>query len=204
METFMKIINRKTLFAWAAVAVLSLMSAPLLAATEWTGSGPGTIDFTSGIDSSPQFTYSVNPAGFAPVTWDYHTTADTEETVGFEYTYSGFHAFFAVTVTLRAYIIRDGVTTYYPLLNRGPANCCTEPSNGFNYTGGVSLRVQPGDVYGFELGGSNGDVNNVLSGELDLNYTHPIPTLSQWGLLVFILLTGLTAVFVLRRDNRLA
>ena len=52
-------------------------------------------------------------------------------------------------------------------------NCCTPPSGGFGYTGTTTWNVQPGDTYGFELGGSNGDSDSRLQGTLTV--TTPAP-----------------------------
>ncbi len=61
------------------------------------------------------------------------------------------------------------------------------------------LRSLPNEE---DKGGLNGDQNNQLSGNLKIAYTQGIPTLNQWGLLIFILLTALSSIFVLRRNNR--
>ena len=71
---------------------------------------------------------------------------------------------------LDAVVIRNGVeipTT--SLVTEGPEICCTEPSNGFLYGGIHEFDVQPGDVYGFRLRGSNGDLNNFLRGTFTLS-----------------------------------
>jgi hypothetical protein len=52
------------------------------------------------------------------------------------------------------------------LVNDGPAICCTAPSDGFSYTGTVTLSVQAGYGYGFRMSGSNYDYNNFLNGNI--------------------------------------
>ena len=49
---------------------------------------------------------------------------------------------------------------------RGPASCCTAPSNGFDYSGTTTLTVNNGDTFGFTITGSNGDLNSFLRGTL--------------------------------------
>lgn len=134
--------------------------------TAWTGSGPGAVTFTNTAGSHHQFDYNLNPAGYSTVTWNYHTTANTDGMVTLAYDYSGLHAWFFVTAFLKAYVTRDGLTSYYPLINAGPAVCCTTPSDGFSYSGSIDLYVKAGDEYGFEFGGGNLDVNNFLQGTL--------------------------------------
>ena len=66
--------------------------------------------------------------------------------------------------------IRNGVEiSTTNLVNEGPEICCTAPSNGFLYGGIPSSNVQPGDVYGFRLRGSNSDFNNFLRGTFTLS-----------------------------------
>jgi len=151
--------------------------------TAWTGSGPGAIAFTNAAGSHHQFDYGINPAGLGSSrTWNYHTTANTDGTVTLSYNYSGLHAWYFVTVFLKAYVKHNGVTTYYPLINAGPAICCTSPSNGFAYSGSLDLNVKAGDEYGFEFGGSNSDGNNFLQGRLvvDTSGLYEPPQYTMW------------------------
>src|SRR5207244_5888217 len=89
------------------------------------------------------------------------------------YRYTGYHAFFRVTVNLTAFVTHNGSTTTYPLVNDGPVDCCTPPSGGFSYAGTKTLDVSPGDTYGFTFGGSNADSDGRLFGTLTIG-----PTLS--------------------------
>ena len=59
------------------------------------------------------------------------------------------------------------------LVTAGPAICCTPPSNGFAYSGTTTFNVEPGDVYGFEMAGSNADFNSFLNGTLTIGGTSP-------------------------------
>ena len=59
----------------------------------------------------------------------------------------------------------DGATLYMA----GPENCCTPPSGSFNESGVYRfLNVYLGDTIGFQMGGSNFDINNILNGSLNL------------------------------------
>ena len=133
----------------------------------WSGSGPGTINVVSdGISANPLFTYSLNPVGNPPTrTWDFTTVANSTGALTLDYDYSGLHAWFQVTAFLKAIVNGATVAT---LVNDGPVNCCTPPSNGFTYTGSFTFNVIAGDTYGFQFGGSNGDSNNFLQGTLEV------------------------------------
>jgi hypothetical protein len=142
----------------------------------WTASGPGTASITppSGASASAAFAYSVNPAGFSPVTWTFQTTAAATGTVTFNYTYSGLHAWFEVTAFFKAFAGGSGGTTTVTAYSAGPADCCTTPSNGFNVSGTVSIAVTQGHPFGFMVGGSNFDFNNFLHGTLTItNFVAP-------------------------------
>src|SRR5262249_44784779 len=99
-------------------------------------SGTGTKDYTitsNGVaNDAPEFTYNV--AGKAG-SWTFQATSKSARAQPIKYTYTGYHAFYSVFVKLEAYVIRDGreVATK-PLVNAGPAYCCTAPSGGFTYT----------------------------------------------------------------------
>lgn len=168
--------NRRTpsltkLLALAACGVLlGIPSASAGVATLWTGSGPGATTVVSdGSVRNPQFQYLLTgDAVHSDQTWDFHTTADAADTVTIPYCWRGFHAFFEVTTHLQAYVTHEGVTTFTPLVNDGPVDCCTPPSGGFHYTGTVTLSVQAGDQYGFQFGGQNFDSDERMFGTLTL------------------------------------
>ena len=131
-------------------------------AAPWTGSGPGTVSVANSAGAA-SLTYSLNRGccDFDARTWDFTTTASKRRTIAQPWSYSGFHAYFNVTVTVDAVVNGVVVAT---LLNAGPENCCTTPSAGFGYNGSYTFDVRPGDTYGFRFGGSNYDSNNVLQG----------------------------------------
>jgi hypothetical protein len=94
----------------------------------------------------------------------------------FNWSYSGFHAFFQVTAFLETL---DGTTLY----SGGPENCCTSPSNFFDEIGTyVFSGISSGDTIGFRMGGSNFDSNNRLTGTLTLTQVPEPATLSLLGL----------------------
>ena len=159
-----KIIAVVFLFAIVIVSAVPTPAAAFQAYTAWTGSGPGTINFSNVAGPDQTFTYSYSPSFSG--TWDFHSTADRTGSVQLDYDYTGFHSWFQVTVFLRAYVTHLGVTTYYPLVSAGPVNCCSSPSNGFSYTDSVTLNVQQGDKYGFVFGGTHFDGTMLLNGTL--------------------------------------
>ena len=158
----------------AVVALVFLLGAASASAVPlvdpWTISGPGTTSSTQTAFNEWALDYSLNGAGFNDVTWTVSGgPVSTDGDYTFDWNYSGFHAFFAVTAFL---ISSDGTT----LVDVGPQNCCTAPSGGFNYNGSYTFAgVSAGDLIGFTLGGSNFDSNNVLSGTLTLTQDVPAP-----------------------------
>lgn len=164
-------------FAVAAVcAALGAfaMSGPAVAATPWSGSGTGTTNVVSdGTSSAPEFTYSYsNPCHCgASGSWTFSTTSDVSGSVDLAWSYTGFNAYYAVTVGLSAFVTHLGVTTTTPLVSAGPTNCCSSPSSGFSYSGATTLAVAVGDTYGFTMRGSNDDSNSQLNGTLTATVT---------------------------------
>src|ERR1700722_16280110 len=134
-----------------AAALLFVFASPAAALppTPWTGSGPGTTTVVSDGTTTPaNFTYHMDPSGVGTTrTGTFETTATAAGTVVKPYTYSGLHAYAGVTAFLNSFVIH-GTTTTTSLVNAGPNNCCTTPSNGFTYTGSATFTVQVGDVYG--------------------------------------------------------
>ena len=167
------LLNTNTQYYWKIVArdrFGAATTGPLWSFTTarsvWSGSGPGTINVVSdGTTSDPLFTYSLDPAGWNPVTWEFITVADHTGPVTLGYDYSGSHAWYRVTAFLRAIVNGSPVST---LVNDGPVDCCTPPSGGFAYSGSVTFHVNVGDTYGFQFGGSNQDSNNFLNGSLKI------------------------------------
>jgi hypothetical protein len=151
--------------AFAAILV------PLAAANPvdhpWTGSGTGTTTVVSDGTAGPAV-FQYNQVG-RDGAWNFSTTASSTRVVQLAWTYTGFHSFFQVTVGLDAFVTHGATTTTTPLVNAGPANCCTPPSGGFAYNATTPLSVQAGDTYGFALRGHNFDTANTLMGTLTVN-----------------------------------
>ncbi|HEY2878042.1 hypothetical protein [Nocardioides sp.] len=131
----------------------------------WTASGTGTVQTVSdGTASAAQMTYDATNTFTG--SWTFTATATSTGTVTVPYTWQGLHAWFQVTTHLEAFVT-GGATQV--LVNDGPANCCTSPSNGFDYGGVATFQVTAGQTYGFRLSGSNFDSNNFLRGSLTLS-----------------------------------
>ncbi len=128
----------------------------------------GTV-LSDGTDGTPQYSYNVNSGGggVSQQTFTFQSTSAGSGTISVPYAYTGFHAYFAVTVQLTAFVTHSG-TTVVDLVHDGPVNCCTAPAAGFTYTGTHDFVVASGDTYGFTFGGSNFDSNSILSGSLTL------------------------------------
>ncbi len=144
----------------------------------WTASGPGAVTVSDGASSAASMTYNADNSGSA--SWTLTTTATGTSAAGpikVPYTWEGLHAWFAVTATLQMVVEGQVVAT---LVDAGPQNCCTTPSNGFLYGGVATFNVEPGQSYGFRLSGSNFDFNNLLRGTFTLSTKAYLdPTIGQ-------------------------
>ncbi|HET9457672.1 MAG TPA: DUF642 domain-containing protein, partial [Candidatus Limnocylindrales bacterium] len=149
----------------------------------WQAIGDGVVTvLEDGSTGAPKFSYShdLGIASGVSGEWSFYTTATTTETLDVPYTYTGLHAWFQVTVTLEAFVISaDAGDTSVQLVDDGPTSCCTPPSNGFSYTGSVPLSVEPGDIYGFTMTGSNADLNSFLTGTFTVGGEAPAPVLMR-------------------------
>jgi hypothetical protein len=175
--------NRLKVSVTAVAAVLAMLVAPvaLLASpanagpvdSGWAPSGPGVISKVSdGSLSTATFTYDLQSAGFSTRSWDFTVPASAATagtTVKVPWTWQGVHAWYQVTTKLEMLI--DGQPVGPALVQQGPVDCCTSPSNGFIYGGVASFGVPAGGghTYGFRLSGSNGDFNNFLEGTFTLS-----------------------------------
>ena len=129
--------------------------------------------------------------------WDFTAVAATAATgadpIKVPWTWQGLHAWFGVTAQLQPIVNGVPVTTRDQtagrpyLVNAGPQNCCTTPSNGFLYGDVATFTNVPADAtYGFRLIGRNGDYNNFLHGHLHpqhppyLDATIGATTTAQW------------------------
>jgi hypothetical protein len=150
------------------LAVPLALAAPATAAPGdpvWVSGGTGNVQTVSdGTSSAAQMTYNADNAGSG--SWTFTATAQTSGTVKVPYSWVGLHAWFEVTARLDTVV--NGAVLSTPV-NDGPVDCCTSPSNGFDYGGVATFDVQAGDTYGFRLSGSNGDINNFLRGTFTLS-----------------------------------
>jgi hypothetical protein len=174
--------SRRGLAAFASLlaalaAALTVVTAPPATAvppdTNWTATGPGTVQTVSqGAASAPAMTYSLGNAGLSvEQTWTFEAVAAQAGTVTVPYTWQGLHAWFQVTTRLEKFTAAtptaEEVRTN--LVAEGPTSCCDAPSNGFIYSGVVTFDVEAGQHYGFRLSGSNADANNFLRGTFTLS-----------------------------------
>lgn len=163
-----------------AAGVLLCAGAVQAAPVIWTITGPGTTAATqTGNDAA--LSYNHPGANFATDTWQVRGVATTAGDYNFDWDYTGFHSFFRVTAFLTT---TDGDT----LVNAGPSNCCTAPSNGFSYIGSHTFSgVAAGSTIGFNMGGSHFDSANAKSGTLRLTQ---IPEPTSLALVSLALLGG--------------
>jgi len=159
------------------VGLVGLGSAPASAGpvdAGWLAAGPGAVTVSDGSAAAAAMSYNADNTPSRSAQWSFTTTATTASAAGpirVPFTWQGLHAFFQVTVLLQMTV--NGVDVGAPLVQAGPTNCCTSPSNGFLYGGVATFNVnagdiKAGDVYGFRLAGSNADSNNFLRGTLTL------------------------------------
>ncbi len=165
---------QSVLLVLVVIAACLAFTRPASAATAWSASGTGTTTVVSDGTSGPaEFSYSWEEACCATGSWTFSTVADGTGPVTLDWEYSGYHSFFAVTVSLTAFVTSGGVTTTYPLVDDGPVNCCSPPSGGFAYADSTALTVKAGDTFGFMLSGSNSDSDGRLLGTLSVAVTGP-------------------------------
>ncbi|MBV9771926.1 MAG: putative Ig domain-containing protein, partial [Bryobacterales bacterium] len=139
-----------------------------------SGSNGGTTTITpaSGPSTSAQFAYSINTGGggVSARTWTFQDTAAGTGNVSFNWSYTGFHAYYEVTALFQVFAGSNVVTLYNPMQQ----NCCTSPSGGFTASGTGTIAVTQGQAFGFTVGGSNYDTNSVLNGTLTItNFSAP-------------------------------
>jgi hypothetical protein len=161
------------LLALSVVSAVVADGAGAATADVWVGAGLGGTTVSDGTSGDPQFKYSLDPAGFGQQTWTFGAQASDGGAIVLPYDYSGFNAYFQVTVGLDIFVTHGEDTTTTPLVHAGPTNCCSAPSGGFHYSGTTTVDVQAGDTYGFTMTGSNFDSNNVLQGTLTILGPHP-------------------------------
>jgi len=104
-------------------------------------------------------------------TWSMTATAASTGDVDVAWDYQGNHSSYQTTADLQAFVFRPlplpgGVVQSTSLVSvAGP------PGNPFQFVGPYTFHVQPGDVYGFTVTGSNFDFIDALRGTLYLTGT---------------------------------
>ena len=164
--------------AFAAVFAAVDANAAVTPIGPFTSSSPGTT-VTENYPGSWTMTY-VNPTAiqFGPYSWTMSAVATSTETVAIDYLSNGFYGFYRVTADMTA--TSNGVTqTVY---SHGPANCCTSPSAGFNYSGSFMLNLVAGQPYSVTVTGTNGDIPYNWGGSVTLTQTVPEP--ASWAMMI--------------------
>jgi hypothetical protein len=184
--------HRLATLALALLVAYPTANAALLD-TPWSGGGTGTTVVVSD-GQTPPAAFNYDARAYSG-NWTFGTVAAYDRTVLLKYTYNGLHAWFMVTAGLDAVAGAD----VYPLVDAGPVNCCTPPSNYFSYTGVVALPVAAGESYGFAMRGSNYDINNYLIGSLVVDEVSDKDACKDDGWMDFTSLAG-TALFMNQGD----
>lgn len=163
------------LVATAFLAVTGTASAD----SPWTGSGTSTPTISDASSADPKLEYASPEHNGA---WTFSATATAARRARLDYKFTGYHAWYQVTVGLELFVKRgETEVSTQNLVNAGPVNCCAAPSGGFSYSGSRIVDLQPGDVYGFRIAGGNYDSAPELKGTLsvhDADTTPPLVTLS--------------------------
>ncbi|MEM7212986.1 MAG: hypothetical protein AAF479_14025, partial [Pseudomonadota bacterium] len=161
-------LHRSTAILFACLClVLMPMQSGAVAVGPWSLAGPGDTTIVE-IDDTTHFNYSINPSGLSTQTWTATAVVAESGVYQFDWTFSGLHSFFNVTAFLNT------INPASTLVNAGPTNCCTPPSNGFSYSGTDAFAVTAGQTIGFAFGGSNSDSNDFLAGTLSISAV-PLP-----------------------------
>jgi hypothetical protein len=171
--------------AFTASALTAAGASAATPGEPWKAAGTGTATTTlDGTGGDASMKYSV--AGQSG-SWTFSATAKTARKQAATWHYNGYHAWFQVRVGIEKFVVRNGkeIATE-KLAGAGPVNCCAAPSGGFDYTGTTTFDLQPGDVYGFRMTGSNFDSDRRLLGTLTLSLPTPQP-LSDLGAMVLLM-----------------
>ncbi len=167
------VLSAAALLAGPAAASASAAT-PGYTVQNWSGSGgcAGTHSISpSSTTAGVQLSYALNNGCIysQPQTWTFKATAPGTGNVTFNWSYTGFHAYYDVTAFLRVFSQGTGGSTM-TLVNAGPQNCCGhDPSGGFSYSGTATIHVTKGYAFGIQVGGDNYDSNPVMDGTVTLS-----------------------------------
>ncbi len=125
---------------------------------------------TYGVELSYDLNNTIAHAG---QTWEFSTTASSNEVIYYSWDYTGLHAWYDVTATVTAFVEHNEERTLSQLFNR------EDQGGHFQGAGVSSFNVTNGDKYGFIIYGKNFDYNSFLRGTLKIG-TAPLvqPTLN--------------------------
>ena len=179
-----------------ATSIISLAAAGSAQASlgSFIGSGPGSITTSKPTPTSARMVYELRN-DFGPATFTLSSVATTTETKLFKYDSAGFYSFFRVTASANAF--SNGVST--SLYDFGPEDCCSEPSDGFRYTGFTTLQLVAGQTYGFSVTGSHFDRTQLIKGELNIS---AVPEPASWAFMIVGF--GLVGSVARKRSRELA
>ncbi|MFC0254300.1 PEP-CTERM sorting domain-containing protein [Massilia consociata] len=163
---FKQLVSNTPAVALAVAIAFAFAPAANAGVLTWNITGPGTTAATQ-TAAGADLTYALaGPDVYSTQSWSATAIADKAGDYSFDWTYSGFHAYFMVTAFLNA---SSSMGSTDSLVNAGPANCCSAPSGGFGYAGTYTFaNVNAGDTLQFTFGGTNGDSDARLLGTLSL------------------------------------
>ena len=126
----------------------------------WLGKGPGTVTVSDGASSSPSLHYEwKGKYSELGQWWQLYTTATSTRTVTMLWEYSGNHGCLSSgEIVIQAFVERDGIVKAETIIDE--RTWCS-----FSLWGAYPFNLQPGDVYGFRLGGWS-KIEGYLTGTL--------------------------------------
>lgn len=137
------------------------------ALSNWSVTNQGSVHPEMAVTLAPsdlRYSYDVNLGGggvpFRTSTIQHAN--DAALTISFDYTYTGFHAFFQAFARLEAFANTGMVQTVVTIVNQSV-------SGNFSFSGTASITLTPGQTWGVRVGGSNFDANSRLMGTLTIS-----------------------------------
>lgn len=131
----------------------------------------GTTDIALVADTDMEearFTYSVDLGnhgnGVSERTAQFSVPASASGSVTVDWTYTGFHAFFAAYAELSFFADDGSGGAPTPIVEVDHQDV----SGNFTFSGSTTFDVVEGEDFGFEIGGANFDSNDQISGTLQI------------------------------------